>query len=67
MQVVVNEETKNLENKKTVRDFIRDLGYNDGDGIALAINDEVIPKAEWDDRTLKPNDNITLIQATQGG
>ncbi|GGZ17334.1 hypothetical protein GCM10007049_07270 [Echinicola pacifica] len=36
-------------------------------GIAIAINDEVIPKNHWEDHALKENDQILIIKATQGG
>ena len=36
-------------------------------GIAVAVNNAVIPKAEWQTKTLTENDKITIIRATQGG
>jgi sulfur carrier protein len=36
-------------------------------GIAVAVNNAVIPKAEWNTKTLTENDKITIIKATQGG
>ena len=36
-------------------------------GWAIAVNNEVIPVDEIDDLTLSPNDQIMLVQATQGG
>jgi sulfur carrier protein len=36
-------------------------------GVAVAINQSVIPKSDWPSRRLSPNDHITLITATQGG
>ncbi|MCF0070685.1 sulfur carrier protein ThiS [Dyadobacter sp. CY261] len=38
-----------------------------GKGIAVAINQSVVPKSDWHTRQLSPNDQITLITATQGG
>jgi len=37
------------------------------EGIAIAINDEVIPKAMWGNIELNENDKILVITATQGG
>ncbi|UCS92629.1 sulfur carrier protein ThiS [Echinicola marina] len=36
-------------------------------GLAVAVNQEVIPKSRWDDFKLKENDDILIIKATQGG
>ena len=36
-------------------------------GLAVAVNDTVVPHAEWDAHPLQPNDRLTLIRATQGG
>ncbi|MEO8759802.1 MAG: sulfur carrier protein ThiS [Bacteroidia bacterium] len=36
-------------------------------GIAVAVNNTVIPKTEWATKILNENDKITIIKATQGG
>jgi len=36
-------------------------------GLAVAVNQEVVPKSKWDDFQLKENDDILIIKATQGG
>ncbi len=36
-------------------------------GIALAVNNKVVPKKEWQSCVLKENDNVLLIRASQGG
>jgi sulfur carrier protein len=36
-------------------------------GIALAVNDAVIPKSEWGQCSLQSGDRILAISATQGG
>jgi sulfur carrier protein len=36
-------------------------------GIAVALNEKVIPNSEWNNTTLKENDKILIIKATQGG
>ena len=42
-------------------------GIQNQKGIAVAVNNAVIPKAEWQDKILNENDKITIIKATQGG
>jgi sulfur carrier protein len=36
-------------------------------GVALAVNDKVIPKSKWEQCILKDGDRILAIEATQGG
>ncbi len=36
-------------------------------GIAVAINQQVIPKDRWADTPLREQDQILIISATQGG
>lgn len=47
--------------------FIREQGWYDKKGIAVALNQSVIPKSEWEQTPIKENDNILVITATQGG
>lgn len=37
------------------------------EGIAVAVNQSVIPKKQWSTYRLEPHDKILLITATQGG
>lgn len=36
-------------------------------GIAVAVNDSIIPKNEWKNYPIKENDEILIIIAAQGG
>lgn len=36
-------------------------------GVAVAVNDKVIQRKNWDIQLLSANDKITVIRATQGG
>ncbi len=36
-------------------------------GIAVAIGDDVVPRAEWDSRQLCDGDEIEILTAVQGG
>jgi sulfur carrier protein len=37
------------------------------DGIAVAVNGEVVPKATWSQRRLQEGDKVEIIRAVQGG
>jgi sulfur carrier protein len=36
-------------------------------GLAVAVNDEVLPRGEWPERALAPGDRVEILQAVQGG
>jgi sulfur carrier protein len=37
------------------------------DGIAVAVNGEVVPKGSWRQRNLQEGDSVEIIRAVQGG
>lgn len=36
-------------------------------GVAVAVNDEVVPRAEWQSVRLQPEDRIEILRAIGGG
>lgn len=67
MIIYLNNQAKNLTAYFTLEDILKQEGILDKKGIAIAVNNEVIPKATWGNYTLQDSDKITLITATQGG
>lgn len=66
MEIILNGQATQITANYTVGQLVSEL-FPSGKGIAVAINQSVVPKADWPDRRLSPNDQITLITATQGG
>jgi sulfur carrier protein len=66
MKVIINDTPIEL-NISTLESALADSGINDMRGLAVAINDTIIPRKTWDTYILKENDTITIIRATQGG
>ena len=67
MDVFVNNELQSVEENSVLFSLMEILSMNDKKGIAVAINNAVVPKTKWSDYLLKSNDRITIIRATQGG
>lgn len=69
MHLKINGETRNFEAQalSTVSDLMSALDIDDARGVAVAVNDEVVPKRRWDESTLQPGDRVEIIRATQGG
>jgi len=56
-----------LPESGTLADVLSQLDISRPDGIAIAVNDTVIPKGEWEGYRLKSDDKVFVIRATQGG
>ena len=66
MNVFINNTPKEFTKPLLISEILPELKLN-AKGVAIAINNEVIPKLNWDHHTLKENDKVTIIRATQGG
>ncbi len=67
MVVQINSEEHQLEQSVSLMSMLERLELNNKKGIAIALNEEVIPKAQWESTELSDNDKILIIKATQGG
>jgi len=66
MTINVNNKQQEINNATSLRELL-DINGISLRGIAIAINDIVIIKEEWNSVFLKEEDTVTIIQATQGG
>ncbi len=62
----VNDTSKTFPKGSTVNQLIEVLNIQ-SNGIAVAINDNIIKKNDWETHPLKDNDKILIIRSTQGG
>lgn len=46
---------------------LKSYGLTQTKGVAVAVNDQVVPKSNWEIFQLRPGDHITIITAAQGG
>jgi sulfur carrier protein len=67
MNVFINNQKREIENQKTLIQLLQDIQMDNARGIAIAINNEVVPKLTWEKHSLQENDRLTIIKATQGG
>ncbi|MDS1268726.1 sulfur carrier protein ThiS [Lipingzhangella sp. LS1_29] len=66
MEVAVNGETRTLPPGTTVATVVGELTTATS-GVAVSLNDEVVPRTEWPRRVLRPGDRIDVLTAVQGG
>jgi sulfur carrier protein len=67
VEVSINRQNMQVPGSGSLADVLEVLGIRETDGIAIAVNEEVIPKGEWKDFVLQPLDKVFVIRATQGG
>ena len=67
MVVFVNNKPIELQSQDTIPAALRAIQITEPKGIAVAVNNTVIPKSDWEKFSFKENDQITVIRATQGG
>ena len=67
MQVLVNNKACELPAEATIAMMLDASGIAAVQGIALAVNSDVVSRDNWETHELKDNDKIMIIRATQGG
>ncbi|MCH9627003.1 MAG: hypothetical protein S4CHLAM2_06370 [Chlamydiales bacterium] len=62
MQILFNGVQQEVAEKVSVADLVKEYA-----GIAVAVNEKVVPRDSWEKKTLAPNDRIDVIAPYQGG
>ena len=66
MKIELNGVTRVVARSTTVGGLLDELGLR-RDGIAVAVDMQVVPRGEQDSRRLEPGDRVEIIQAVGGG
>ncbi len=65
--ISVNGVLQPLNNLKLF-DLLEDSGVDGRQGgVAVAVNGEVVPRADWAQTSLKSNDKVEIVQIVRGG
>jgi sulfur carrier protein len=68
MTVELNGERVELADAATVAEAVARLGVADnGRGIAVAVDGEVVPRSEWERTPLADGQQVEVVGAIQGG
>ncbi|MCD6018872.1 MAG: thiS [Bacteroidetes bacterium] len=67
MEITLNDKNHSLTENSSLYDLVLAQLGDKQKGIAVAVNDTVIPKSQWETYLIKSNDQILIIKATQGG
>jgi sulfur carrier protein len=66
MLVTVNGGPDHVPDGTTVDDVVVRLGRGKS-GLAVAVNDEVVPRSRWASTALQTGDRVEVLTAAQGG
>jgi sulfur carrier protein len=66
VNIRLNGTPRALKPGQTLRELLEELGLH-RDGIAVAINLQVLPRSQYAERALREGDAVEVIQAVGGG
>ena len=66
MKLKVNSKETEVKDGCTITELASQLALPER-GVAIAVNNKMIPRTEWNERILQPNDNLVVIKAACGG
>ncbi len=66
MKVFVNAEEKSCTGAMSLSQFIQELGIK-GDRVAVELNREIVPRAQWDEVQLHDGDRLEIVHFVGGG
>ena len=67
MKLTFNDEARELPDSTSLQALLAELGLDSKKGLAVAVNQAVVPSSEWGATGLSEGDDVLVIQATQGG
>ncbi|MHA4894248.1 sulfur carrier protein ThiS [Pedobacter sp. PWIIR3] len=67
MEITVNQQNYSVSEACSLQQLLDTVLALPAKGIAIAVNQEIIARHNWETHILCPLDNLTIIKATQGG
>jgi sulfur carrier protein len=67
MEIILNNQSKEIREQCSLQQMLNDMLGEKQKGVAVAVNNNVVPKTSWSNHQLTHKDNVLIIKATQGG
>ncbi|WP_025761860.1 sulfur carrier protein ThiS [Dyadobacter tibetensis] len=67
MEIILNNLPKQVPDTSSILQVIHEFISDQPTAMAVAVNQQVIPKSSWHSHQLMPSDRLTIIVPTQGG
>ena len=68
MNIQVNGKAHTLDSEQNVAELVFEFsGSVETQGVAVAINGQIVRRTDWQTRTLRDNDEVEVLRAVSGG
>ena len=67
MKIYLNDETLEIQEGETIAGLLETMALEQVSGVAVAVNDEVVRRSDWNSQRLACEDRVLLIAPIQGG
>ena len=67
VRISLNDQRREIAPGATLAELLRELGLAERKGVAVAVNDAVVPRSAWPTQPLADGARVLVIRATQGG
>jgi sulfur carrier protein len=67
MEIEINDQKYQLESGLSVARVVTELLNVELSGMAIAINDKIIPRTLWEETEMQDADKMLIIKASKGG
>lgn len=68
MEITINNQIKKINEQSISVQQLLNMEIPDKQkGLAVAVNNKVIPRSDWESKIISNNDIVLIIKATQGG
>ena len=67
MNVTINGESSDVADGARVADVVSKLAGGRKEGIAVAMNGEIVPRSAWSEVAVRENDKLEVLSAIGGG
>ncbi len=66
MNITVNNQPYQSKDALSLTQLLADLAI-DNNGIAVAVNEDIVSRSQWESQNLNDGDRVIVIKATAGG
>jgi sulfur carrier protein len=67
MNIIINQQSKDIPDQCSLQQLVTQVLNIPPGGLAVAVDQNIIPQSDWAAYMLQPSEKVMLIRATQGG
>jgi thiamine biosynthesis protein ThiS len=67
VRLSVNGEPREVKSARSVRELLSELELDAAEGMAVLVNEAVVPRSAWDETPLAEGDAVEILRASAGG